>query len=321
MTGSQRLIPAHAGKTGTGWGPGRAGRAHPRSRGENVFAVLMIVLIWGSSPLTRGKPVTHARVWEAGRLIPAHAGKTKGKAIVSFDAGAHPRSRGENRVIWVDSVPTAGSSPLTRGKLNRRRHGQGGLGLIPAHAGKTPVSVGPPVLDRAHPRSRGENHGQYFGASGVPGSSPLTRGKPTRMASPVRMQGLIPAHAGKTLAAHPRAPGARAHPRSRGENVNGVITLQGVEGSSPLTRGKRTDIEAVLPRRRLIPAHAGKTDTTPSMGVPSTAHPRSRGENPKSNAAFGGAGGSSPLTRGKRGQVGGDADQVGLIPAHAGKTP
>ena len=52
---AEGLIPAHAGKTrirvccpGCGW-------AHPRSRGENVFAAPMMVLIWGSSPLTRGK--------------------------------------------------------------------------------------------------------------------------------------------------------------------------------------------------------------------------------------------------------------------------
>ena len=33
-----------------------------------------------------------------GRLIPAHAGKTRGDASDPDWVGAHPRSRGENRV-------------------------------------------------------------------------------------------------------------------------------------------------------------------------------------------------------------------------------
>ena len=72
---------------------------------------------------------------------------------------------------------------------------------------------------------------------------------------------------------------------------------------------------------RLIPAHAGKTRNTRILGNKLGAHPRSRGENQWRTPAYGRRDGSSPLTRGKRAEVGGDADQVGLIPAHAGKTP
>ena len=51
------LIPAHAGKTGVpAWTPG-ARPAHPRSRGENCAGLGAQGLAWGSSPLTRGKPV------------------------------------------------------------------------------------------------------------------------------------------------------------------------------------------------------------------------------------------------------------------------
>ena len=53
----------------------------------------------GSSPLTRGKHVRRSDRRDRRRLIPTHAGKTKGKAIVSFDAGAHPHSRGENAAV------------------------------------------------------------------------------------------------------------------------------------------------------------------------------------------------------------------------------
>ena len=71
----------------------------------------------------------------------------------------------------------------------------------------------------------------------------------------------------------------RAHPRSRGENRDrrGEPVNQG--GSSPLTRGKLR-VRADQPgKRRLIPAHAGKTLATGRRRSRLGAHPRSRGEN------------------------------------------
>ena len=49
------LIPAHAGKTRGKAHRRRAGRAHPRSRGENLDGYRETYEEWGSSPLTRGK--------------------------------------------------------------------------------------------------------------------------------------------------------------------------------------------------------------------------------------------------------------------------
>ena len=71
-------------------------------------------------------------------------------------------------------------------------------------------------------------------------------------------------------------------------------------GSSPLTRGKRVlDAEPDVVRG-LIPAHAGKTCRSLTTRLPSGAHPRSRGENPRNTVACETMSGSSPLTRGKR---------------------
>ena len=71
------------------------------------------------------------------------------------------------------------------------------------------------------------------------GSSPLTRGKLCECVGRRPCDGLIPAHAGKTAPYQPRFTSVRAHPRSRGENVNTVETMFHTVGSSPLTRGKR----------------------------------------------------------------------------------
>ena len=111
-----RLIPAHAGKT-PGGPRGRYLRwAHPRSRGENRTAVARGLSRRGSSPLTRGKLSSPCDRSQRGRLIPAHAGKTSTRQPAHPPGTAHPRSRGENLVAAVDTIPDTGSSPLTRGK-------------------------------------------------------------------------------------------------------------------------------------------------------------------------------------------------------------
>ena len=159
----RRLIPAHAGKTQTADQQRRGLRAHPRSRGENPHAVIGILKLTGSSPLTRGKRGHGDDLAEAPRLIPAHAGKTALTTSCAPSCRAHPRSRGENSVgdaverIGIGSSPLTrgkhaprrtirrdtGSSPLTRGKQGSPRRRVRPRGLIPAHAGKTPYSREP----------------------------------------------------------------------------------------------------------------------------------------------------------------------------------
>ena len=58
-----RLIPAHAGKTERCPGGHGRGRAHPRSRGENGDTLKPETWGAGSSPLTRGKPVTQQLIF------------------------------------------------------------------------------------------------------------------------------------------------------------------------------------------------------------------------------------------------------------------
>ena len=54
--------------------------------------------IYGSSPLTRGKPSTPPVMWYTDRLIPAHAGKTITGALgVISGVGSSPLTRGKQR--------------------------------------------------------------------------------------------------------------------------------------------------------------------------------------------------------------------------------
>ena len=233
------LIPAHAGKTALLRYKRDCSWAHPRSRGENRVYDMARAVEMGSSPLTRGKLLGPGIHHGRGGLIPAHAGKTNERRVLPRARPAHPRSRGENLLQLCEVCVDIGSSPLTRGKRSSLRPRRPPIGLIPAHAGKTIVSVSKFIPVPAHPRSRGENPRSLADLGDRRGSSPLTRGKLEPCGKRRPYVRLIPAHAGKTS-------------RTSGGGVS-------VQGSSPLTRGKRQahDLDAL--GQGLIPAHAGKT--------------------------------------------------------------
>ena len=254
------LIPAHAGKT-LGILEGATDHAaHPRSRGENSQAKTIPARGPGSSPLTRGKLSDDIAGRDDGRLIPAHAGKTRTLQVAIIYVRAHPRSRGENPRASRVRICARGSSPLTRGKHGRGAGGGDERRLIPAHAGKTRLARSDRHDQRAHPRSRGEN-AHPLGRHDCPrGSSPLTRGKLAQFRVNVDHSGLIPAHAGKTRGCYRAASALAAHPRSRGENLICRVDWELCGGSSPLTRGKPKPVTGSWAAIGLIPAHAGKTD-------------------------------------------------------------
>ena len=253
------LIPAHAGKTCFRRSVWRRGPAHPRSRGENLFSPFSLATRAGSSPLTRGKRPGCARSRMARRLIPAHAGKTRPIFLYRTPMRAHPRSRGENASFCGRRRLSRGSSPLTRGKPCSMCRRASSVGLIPAHAGKTHAKPGYPKTAEAHPRSRGENTTTAAHPASTGGSSPLTRGKPALTAFAPATPRLIPAHAGKTFIWSAPDLKTAAHPRSRGENTARSRPANRCNGSSPLTRGKRTSTWDQVGGTGLIPAHAGKT--------------------------------------------------------------
>ena len=234
------------------------------------------------------------------RLIPTHAGKTGPNAGVWSVSWAHPHSRGENCKGIDRAGRDNGSSPLTRGKHYPHPKTRSDRRLIPTHAGKTCLPVRRRRGPEAHPHSRGENRLRARRLRSPPGSSPLTRGKPTK--TPKRLG--------------PR----RAHPHSRGENAPSGATAVRLRGSSPLTRGKLGQDPITQHQNGLIPTHAGKTRTDLLRSYTNGAHPHSRGENDNAEYFTACSGGSSPLTRGKRVPVRGEALENGLIPTHAGKT-
>ena len=227
----------------------------------------------------RGKPQLRSADATDRRLIPAHAGKTPKAGHRAFPTGAHPRACGENNARRPQRGSSRGSSPRMRGKPRQRTWTARTLWLIPAHAGKTLISVALVASTPAHPRACGENPREWCASAALEGSSPRMRGKPTKAVVNGYSLRLIPAHAGKTniVAATMRTP--RAHPRACGENPHAATWWSISMGSSPRMRGKLQLADDSLRRVGLIPAHAGKTPLDGLIVDKATAHPRACGEN------------------------------------------
>ena len=254
-----RLIPAHAGKTRLPALAVNDQRAHPRACGENCPFPGTSRNAGGSSPRMRGKRSVSTDQTDAGRLIPAHAGKTVwiGRSLLQY--GAHPRACGENGNFARSFTKLYGSSPRMRGKLPSLKRVTLKLGLIPAHAGKTPYGKRLIAPRGAHPRACGENSWDIRHLKQHLGSSPRMRGKHLPVGAHAVELRLIPAHAGKTFSLRSSFHGNQAHPRACGENAAFKALDALDEGSSPRMRGKPNSFLPPPAAAGLIPAHAGKT--------------------------------------------------------------
>ena len=162
-----------------GWKIVSSMSVHPRLRGELRIPGNRHNGGGGSSPLTRG---THSpAVWRqfAGRFIPAYAGNSVAYIGSKRNLAVHPRLRGELGRITEAASMTLGSSPLTRGTLER----------LPSKKRANAV----------HPRLRGELLLRVTFLLLACGSSPLTRGTQQKELMDYQAQRFIPAYAGNSL--------------------------------------------------------------------------------------------------------------------------
>ena len=153
------------------------------------------------------------------------------------------------------------------------------------------------------------------------GSSPRARGAQFGNALGVAPVGIIPACAGSTSPADRSPPGARDHPRVRGEHGRGRVLHVRAPGSSPRARGAPSHARAGARARGIIPACAGSTRRRPELGGWSWDHPRVRGEHAGSVRTIDMPPGSSPRARGAPTRRLRGASVAGIIPACAGSTP
>ena len=191
----------------------------------------------GSSPLARGAPGDAEACCDLVRLIPARAGSTPNAPLPGQSSAAHPRSHREHTKTDTTHPLRPGSSPLARGTLLHATAQPGARRLIPARAGNTEIAEVLAPQTAAHPRSRGEHVTRFSTRYPSFGSSPLARGPPIAALVVANRPGLIPARAGTTRHGDLRATFVRAHPRSRGDHLLRISTMEVFSGSSPLARG------------------------------------------------------------------------------------
>ena len=78
-----------------------------------------------------------AGIFEIARFIPAYAGNSSTETAPLGKTTVHPRLRGELAHILNQDIDTTGSSPLTRGTLQKDIRYKGLPRFIPAYAGNS----------------------------------------------------------------------------------------------------------------------------------------------------------------------------------------
>ena len=256
---NSRITPAHAGKSRPLSGRADGAQDHPRPCGEKFCACALALTVVGSPPPMRGK-VTLSQPGSAwSGITPAHAGKSIIGVVVCIPHVDHPRPCGEKAYAHPARFAIPGSPPPMRGKAAGTARHLMGVGITPAHAGKSPRFKPPCKNGEDHPRPCGEKY--LIGVVGavVPGSPPPMRGKARIKRRAWRMKWITPAHAGKSFYMGRACARAQDHPRPCGEKFDCEIQRTRLIGSPPPMRGKGLIFDADVAAFRITPAHAGKS--------------------------------------------------------------
>ena len=254
------------------------------------------------------------------RITPACAGKTSLRYPPAVRNADHPRVCGENWGWQQHGCRRSGSPPRVRGKHAPRDDEPFMNRITPACAGKTHPFQNAETGGADHPRVCGENALLPPACRSVRGSPPRVRGKPAWPPSRAGNPRITPACAGKTALRTASCSRRADHPRVCGENFRAHLFPGHLHGSPPRVRGK-PHCELQEPAgRRITPACAGKTVSSPSPCFVTADHPRVCGE----NDAFASSGevvaGSPPRVRGKQNQIKRSRLAFRITPACAGKT-
>ena len=217
MMGRYRFIPAYAGNALSSGKKRSVLTVHPRIRGERTFLKFCRMADGGSSPHTRGTRREPERMEPVGRFIPAYAGNARVRTEPASSSPVHPRIRGERPSVLSAGPSPYGSSPHTRGTPGDLQTFVNVSRFIPAYAGNACTAPGRLRSGTVHPRIRGERLLAHIVGVPTHGSSPHTRGTPSRWPRTARPTRFIPAYAGNAALDCPEEGEDAVHPRIRGE--------------------------------------------------------------------------------------------------------
>ena len=169
--------PAHAGTTVATTAACSSPREQPRSRGDDDRGTINGNRDDGTAPLTRGRLLQENASGRGRRNSPAHAGTTRAGECQRSRSSEQPRSRGDDAVVMYPSTASAGTAPLTRGRLVGGLPGARLRRNSPAHAGTTSSTSWSRLYSREQPRSRGDDALLLKPLDAAIGTAPLTRGR------------------------------------------------------------------------------------------------------------------------------------------------
>ena len=197
-----------------------------------------LATIWGSPPHMRGKVSSCSSDSRHLRITPAHAGKRNHTFHDLRKQKDHPRTCGEKRKRFSDSVCGYGSPPHMWGKETLWWFIRLESRITPAHAGKSIIFFSLKCVFGDHPRTCGEKMPMSEALATIWGSPPHMRGKDTITADLQGADGITPAHAGKSSHSYSSNSAIRDHPRTCGEKWIFHISFFQALGSPPHMRGK-----------------------------------------------------------------------------------
>ena len=133
-------------------------------------------------------------------------------------------------------------------------------GITPAYAGNTSRKITSTLLQKDHPRLRGEHSFFLSPKQSFLGSPPPTRGTLCIINALIFNAGITPAYAGNTIALSVNTLMPWDHPRLRGEHLSSTVKVSPTSGSPPPTRGTHSAFMVLYLCRRITPAYAGNTN-------------------------------------------------------------
>ena len=219
LSSMERITPAHAGKRRSLPSINSRSRDHPRACGEKKSGAKSAGGSSGSPPRMRGKACVPGPPQARTRITPAHAGKSLHAPGGTALGGDHPRACGEKDSTAEDPCSEPGSPPRMRGKGRIKIIRPNQIRITPAHAGKSTGAFQALKIIQDHPRACGEKQIQQSDNTSFLGSPPRMRGKVHHSGGFCFVQGITPAHAGKSKTVPRAIQICGDHPRACGEKI------------------------------------------------------------------------------------------------------
>ena len=194
-------------------------RDHPHMCGESPAIMVCSLEYWGSPPRVWGKGHRNSQSDYQRGITPACAGKRARPSPCRSQSRDHPRACGEKRVGSLASVGLSGSPPRVRGKACRCPPLDTNQRVTPACAGKSAGTGSRSGASWDHPRLCGEKPVTVRCIFLNLGSPPRVRGKDPETTPPSPVQGITPAHAGKSGCRWCSRSRSKDHPRACGEKL------------------------------------------------------------------------------------------------------